>query len=127
VKHSNLMIWILSIVVGAYTLIAVTERLGWLRPSNSEWQDFQLKPIGYNRFLLRRLDRPDCEIIIELQGEQSDAPVIGPTKSDFLSEASSGTGSYSYSYAAPRTNLRVLYLGYQRREAKIRATPLGVR
>jgi hypothetical protein len=105
VKHSNLMIWILSIVVGAYTLIAVTERLGWLRPSNSEWQDFQLKPIGYNRFLLRRLNRPDCEIIIELQG----------------------TGSYSYSYAAPRTNLRVLYLGYQRREAKIRATPLGVR
>jgi hypothetical protein len=52
-KLSNLMIVILSIILSAYAVIAAMERRG---PNNQGWRDIQLKSIGRNRFLLRRLD-----------------------------------------------------------------------
>jgi hypothetical protein len=93
-KLSNVMIAILSIVISAYTLIGLAERMGWAKSrKNQGWQDFQLRPIGDNKFLLRRLEQSDHAVVVELQEERKNARTVRFVGSDFLSSAVTGSGA----------------------------------
>lgn len=104
-KLSNVMIAILSIVIGAYTLIGLAERMGWAKSrKNQGWQDFQLRPIGDNKFLLRRLEQSDYAVVVELQEERRNARTVRFVGSDFLSSAVAGSGAGSYTYTTAHPN-----------------------
>jgi hypothetical protein len=132
-KHSNLMIGILGIVLGAYTLIGLTERWGFAKSNkNQGWQDFQLKSIGENKFLLRRLEQSDHEVVVELQEDRRNARTVRFVGSDFLSPAGSGSGSGSYSYTrslpyAATANLDGAHRGGQRRTGEVQLGAAAIR
>jgi hypothetical protein len=114
-KLSNLMIVILSIILSAYAAIAAVERRG---SNNQGWRDIQLKAIGRNRFLLRRLDR---ELVVEFQKEQDHARVVELVEPDLLSDSRTGTRTGPVAVAVANTQLGGVDRRAQRRANEVPA------
>jgi hypothetical protein len=116
VKHSNLLILVLSAVLGAYTLIGMLERWGWATSSKQDWHNFQMKRIGESRYLIRRSNQADQDIVVEIQEDNTHAGVarfsLGP---DSPPPAKAGSGSYSYAITTPRPAALTLGADHRRR------------
>jgi hypothetical protein len=134
-KHSNLMIGlILSIVLGAYTLIGLPSGWGWAKSSkNQGWQDFQLKSIGENASCFDGSINPittwwsnsrriEMRGLLGLLGRIFSPPATG-----------SGSGSYSYAitHPVPRPHARSgsprwqLIAAINAERARFELAPLG--
>lgn len=85
------MLGVLSIVLGSYIFIGVTESMGSGKQDNQGWQSLQFRMIEENRYKLRAGNQ---EIVLKLQEGWDHAGVVGMVESDLLPKA--GSGSYSY-------------------------------